>query len=584
MIKKENLPIPPTKNANGEIITSTDPLDLDDYTDEQAAIITVNVKAKNLFCETAKEIWDKLEVTYEGTNKVEETRINLLVREYELFQKKDGESVEECFLDSTKSLESSNLLEGLLKVANRGDLIAFEKTHLYRQIQEKKKTVSFNATMAEPKNEDEVEGGEQDENIAMLSQVMTNLMRRNKNYSRGSIVGKYKRRKLFGAWSNEEEFDHEEIANMCFMDLSDNEEPDKLALMTYNNEEEDDSRRPYSPLDEGTSEVHTHLCPSCYKLQEFVDIALADIERVVNELRKVKIKREREREKKDCALKLEICEVESDIHQKEVNELRLQLNGTELELRIILEMSTTHLAPTVAKEVTPQIIAGSKTTGGGFGDQNLQIKLKNLTSQDPSRLGYLKISNHVLQEHHKKNRKGKWYLDSACSRHMKGDKQLFKSITKLDGETITFGDKSKGNVISTGKVPLSSTCDVDEVYLVDELGYNLLSTSVKTQTDRPRWEKDHQTKSANQQNQPVEAPSEDHDLSPPNQSTNISSGNTPNEWRNEPGYPRKFIIGDPQEGITTRRSQKNTSHIALISQIEPKKIDEALNILIGSTL
>ncbi|XP_075103736.1 uncharacterized protein LOC107759434 [Nicotiana tabacum] len=353
----------------------------------------------------------------------------------------------------------------------RGDLIAFEKTHLYRQIQEKKKTVSFNATMAEPKNEDEVEGGEQDENIAMLSQVMTNLMRRNKNYSRGSIVGKYKRRKLFGAWSNEEEFDHEEIANMCFMDLSDNEEPDKLALMTYNNEEEDDSRRPYSPLDEGTSEVHTHLCPSCYKLQEFVDIALADIERVVNELRKVKIKREREREKKDCALKLEICEVESDIHQKEVNELRLQLNGTELELRIILEMSTTHLAPTVAKEVTPQIIAGSKTTGGGFGDQNLQIKLKNLTSQDPSRLGYLKISNHVLQEHHKKNRKGKWYLDSACSRHMKGDKQLFKSITKLDGETITFGDKSKGNVISTGKVPLSSTCDVDEVYLVDELGH-----------------------------------------------------------------------------------------------------------------
>ena len=60
---------------------------------------------------------------------------------------------------------------------------------------------------------------------------------------------------------------------------------------------------------------------------------------------------------------------------------------------------------------------------------------------------------------------------------MTGDKQLFKSVTKLDGGTITIGDKSKGNVIGVGKVPLSSTCDVDEVYLVDELGYNLLSIS-----------------------------------------------------------------------------------------------------------
>ncbi|XP_070049983.1 uncharacterized protein [Nicotiana tomentosiformis] len=99
VIKKGNLPIPPKKDENDQIIVSTDPLDLDDYTDEQAAVITVNAKAKNLLynaisreeyenissCETAKEMWDKLEITYEGTNKVKETRINLLVRDYELF-------------------------------------------------------------------------------------------------------------------------------------------------------------------------------------------------------------------------------------------------------------------------------------------------------------------------------------------------------------------------------------------------------------------------------------------------------------------------------------------------------------------
>ncbi|XP_019237057.1 PREDICTED: uncharacterized protein LOC109217278 [Nicotiana attenuata] len=96
--------------------------------------------------------------------------------------------------------------------------------------------------------------------------------------------------------------------------------------------------------------------------------------------------------------------------------------------------------------------------------------------EDSEQLG-LMADEGASEEQRKKNRKGKWYLDSACSRHMTGDKQLFKTVTRLDGGIVTFGDKSKGNVIGVGKVPLSPTCDVDEVYLVDELGYNLLSIS-----------------------------------------------------------------------------------------------------------
>ncbi|XP_070040165.1 uncharacterized protein [Nicotiana tomentosiformis] len=182
----------------------------DDYTDEQADVITVNAKAKNLLynaisreeyekisrCETAKEMWDKLEVTFEGTNKVKETRINLLVRGYELFQMKDGESVEEMFSRFSKILgdlksfgrpiwsgeQVRKILKSLPTIWQpkvialecqdldkmsynelRGDLIAFEKTHLDRQIQqEKKNIVAFKATVAKPKNEKEEEGGEQD--------------------------------------------------------------------------------------------------------------------------------------------------------------------------------------------------------------------------------------------------------------------------------------------------------------------------------------------------------------------------------------------------------------------------------------
>ncbi|KAL4289901.1 hypothetical protein GQ457_14G001410 [Hibiscus cannabinus] len=44
-------------------------------------------------CSNAKEIWDKLEVTHEGTNKVKETKIGLLNLDYENFKMKPDEDI-----------------------------------------------------------------------------------------------------------------------------------------------------------------------------------------------------------------------------------------------------------------------------------------------------------------------------------------------------------------------------------------------------------------------------------------------------------------------------------------------------------
>ncbi|XP_070033067.1 uncharacterized protein [Nicotiana tomentosiformis] len=335
----------------------------------------------------------------------------------------------------------------------------------------------------------------------MLSQVVTSMMRRNRNNRRWKSnfrkrrmrneadkndgrcyeCGKFghiqadcpelkkklsrnlQKKKAFGAWSDEEETDHEKISNICFMDLSDNEDSGELGLMADSTDEEDDSRELCSESDEGTSEVRTPLCPNCYELQEFVDISLADIERVVNELRKTK--RVKEREKKDWALKLKVCEIECDMLQDEVNELKLQLNGLKKTMSLV-QSSQIKLLITRRKSLVLFVVKMAIVlTIAGI---ELELKVVPVT---------LTAHPAPIVEHRKKNRKGKWYLDNACSRYMTGDKQLFKSVTKLDGGTVTFGDKSKGNIIGVGKVPLSSTCDVDEVYLVDELGYNLLNIS-----------------------------------------------------------------------------------------------------------
>nr|XP_016437681.1 PREDICTED: uncharacterized protein LOC107763676 [Nicotiana tabacum] len=361
-------------------------------------LVVKNMKISS--CETANELRDKLKVKYEGTNKVKETRINLLVREYKLFQMKDGESAEEMFSKFSKILgglksfgrtiksgeQVRKILKSLPKIWRpkvialecqdldkmsydelRGDLIAFEKTHLDRQIQqEKNKIVAFKATMAELEDEEQNEGGEQDENIVMLSQVVTSMMRRNMNRKRGKLnfrkgrtnnendgrcyeCGKYghiqancpdlkkklsgtlQRKKSFGAWSDEEESDHEEISNMCFMALEDesNEESGECGFSGNRRiNEKEDSEQLGLIVDEGTSEVRPLNCPNYYELQEFVDIVLANIERVLNELRKI------QREKKEWSLKLEVCEIERDLLQEEVNELQLQLNG--------LQKSTSH--------------------------------------------------------------------------------------------------------------------------------------------------------------------------------------------------------------------------------------------------
>ncbi|MQM23918.1 hypothetical protein Taro_056988, partial [Colocasia esculenta] len=44
-------------------------------------------------CKSAMEMWEKLRITYEGTDKVKETRIDIFVTQYERFQMQSKESI-----------------------------------------------------------------------------------------------------------------------------------------------------------------------------------------------------------------------------------------------------------------------------------------------------------------------------------------------------------------------------------------------------------------------------------------------------------------------------------------------------------
>ncbi|VFQ65995.1 unnamed protein product [Cuscuta campestris] len=71
-------------------------------------------------CTTAKEMWDKLEATYEGTDQVREAKIDFLTQEYEMFRIKEGDKIDDMFDRFSKII---NDLHALKKTYTNKDLV-----------------------------------------------------------------------------------------------------------------------------------------------------------------------------------------------------------------------------------------------------------------------------------------------------------------------------------------------------------------------------------------------------------------------------------------------------------------------------
>jgi hypothetical protein len=77
-----------------------------------------------------------------------------------------------------------------------------------------------------------------------------------------------------------------------------------------------------------------------------------------------------------------------------------------------------------------------------------------------------------------------WLMDSGCSRHMIRNKKWFSSLTPLlHKEYVTFGDDKKGKVLGTSIIKVNDHVTLNDVSLVDKLGYNLLSVSELVDAD-----------------------------------------------------------------------------------------------------
>ncbi len=128
IINGPNIPMKVVNNVNV-------PKDENEWNDADILKIQVNAKAMNILhcsldvneynriccCESAKEIWDRLEITYEGTSQVKEDKISMLVHNYELFKMKTDETISEMFTRFTNII---NGLKSLGKTYTDSELVS----------------------------------------------------------------------------------------------------------------------------------------------------------------------------------------------------------------------------------------------------------------------------------------------------------------------------------------------------------------------------------------------------------------------------------------------------------------------------
>ncbi|XP_070020451.1 uncharacterized protein [Nicotiana sylvestris] len=68
-------------------------------------------------CQSAKEIWDALQIAHEGTTQVKQSKIDMLTTEYELFRMKGDESIQDMHTRFTSIInELHSLIRKILSV------------------------------------------------------------------------------------------------------------------------------------------------------------------------------------------------------------------------------------------------------------------------------------------------------------------------------------------------------------------------------------------------------------------------------------------------------------------------------------
>ena len=196
----------------------------EDWNEYDIKQIEINAKAMNLLycaldlnefnrvstCTSTKEIWDTLEVTHEGTLQVKNTKINLLIHSFEIFEMMHYESISDMF---SRFMTIINELKSLGKIYTNADLV----NKILRSLPK-----SWDPKVTAIQEAKDVETLPLEELIGSLMTYELNLWQRIVEADTEKKIIALKAKKKFKAmmatWSDSEDSStDDEVAHLCFM-------------------------------------------------------------------------------------------------------------------------------------------------------------------------------------------------------------------------------------------------------------------------------------------------------------------------------------------------------------------------------
>uniref|UniRef100_A0A2N9F279 CCHC-type domain-containing protein n=1 Tax=Fagus sylvatica TaxID=28930 RepID=A0A2N9F279_FAGSY len=129
-------------------------------------------------CDSTKEIWDKLEVTYEGTNQVEESKMSMLVHEYELSLPKRWEAKKTAIYED-RDLKVLSLDELF------GSLMTYElEMNSKVEEEEVKPKKNFALKSSHHDHDNSEEESDEEEEIALMTRKFKKFLKKKKGFGR----------------------------------------------------------------------------------------------------------------------------------------------------------------------------------------------------------------------------------------------------------------------------------------------------------------------------------------------------------------------------------------------------------------
>ncbi|KAG2669880.1 hypothetical protein I3760_14G056800 [Carya illinoinensis] len=370
-------------------------------------------------CATAKEIWNNLEVTYEGISQVKESKIYILTHEYEMFKINDDESISSMHTRFTNIINSltafgkiyskveivRKILNFLpkcweskvtaileirdLKKLKMNELIGSLITHEYtlKRGEEEgklKKSLALKVVPHESESDEDEENEDKIEEVAMITRRIQRFLKKNKTSPRKSF------KKFFKKDSGKNDIlicykckKSGHIKPDCPLLKKDRNKGKKAMKVIW----DDDSSSSDSEASNGES---TNVC-----LMAKDDIEVTNLDNI---------------EDLSCE---ELQNVLEDVYEEFE---KLDIKYTALKKK---NSFSTNEIDILRKE---SII---------LKDENLELNKKKIDLEN------------IVENFTNGKRNFEKLLDSGCSRHMTGDKTRFFDLRSKEEGHVTFRDSSK---------------------------------------------------------------------------------------------------------------------------------------------